>query len=198
MIKTRIIGGCWRRRNIITNTHNTQLRPTTDRLRETLFNWLSPHVEGMRCLDLFSGTGILGFEALSRGAKYVDFVEKNKKCYLEIKKNIKTLKCYTNTKTFHMDAFKFIHTIPKASYDLIFLDAPFNDKIIPEICLTIHALEIMKQSGFVFIEMQYQKNIESLNLEGKQHWELLREKKIGMVLAQLYRVSKLKQTNALI
>ena len=88
--KVRSIGGFWRSR-LVPVIEEAGLRPSTDRVRETLFNWLGPSLEGSRCLDLFAGTGVLGLEACSRGALHVTFVEFNPKIFLNLEKTIVTL-----------------------------------------------------------------------------------------------------------
>ena len=122
----RIIGGEWRGRRLpVPNV--TGLRPTLDRFRETLFNWLMFDVEGARCLDLFAGSGALGLEALSRGAAYVDFVDNSKAAITGINQHLASLNC-TAARTHQQPAEAWLKAQSAsdklAPYDLIFLDPP--------------------------------------------------------------------------
>ncbi len=119
----RIIGGEWRSRRLRFPAIDG-LRPTLDRVRETLFNWLQFEVEGARVLDAFAGSGALGFEALSRGAKEVIFLEKNPKAALQLKENLSTLNA-RNAQVWAGDALHWLSQNPEP-YDLVFLDPPFG------------------------------------------------------------------------
>jgi len=125
----RIIGGEWRSRRLRFPAAR-DLRPTPDRVRETLFNWLGQTVTGWRVLDLFAGSGVLGFEALSRGAAWVGFVEKNPRVARELERNLAVLGCEADR--FHvwtMDALRWLAeppAVPGARVDLVFLDPPFR------------------------------------------------------------------------
>lgn len=119
----RIIGGEWRSRRL--NFPAIEgLRPTLDRIRETLFNWLQYDVEGRRVLDVFAGSGALGFEALSRGAKQVQFLEKNIQAASQIQSNL-TLLLATNAQVWAGDSLQWLAR-NSAEYDLVFLDPPFH------------------------------------------------------------------------
>lgn len=119
----RIIGGQWRSRRLRFQPVDG-LRPTLDRVRETLFNWLQFDVEGARVLDAFAGSGALGLEALSRGAKDVTFLEKHPKVALQLRDNLKQLGA-NNAQVWAGDALQWLQQTPE-SYDLIFLDPPFG------------------------------------------------------------------------
>jgi 16S rRNA (guanine966-N2)-methyltransferase len=101
----RIIGGEWRSRKLLF-IDAQGLRPTPDRIRETLFNWLQGRILGANCLDLFAGSGVLGLEALSRGANQVDFVEKNKAVAKQLESNLGLLKSDSNV--YHQDALDYL------------------------------------------------------------------------------------------
>ena len=106
------------------------LRPTTDRIRETLFNWLGQDLTGLRCLDLFAGTGALGFEAASRGASAVTLLEKDKKAHANLLKNFDLLKSSPATGSVEIlqgDSLEFLKRQPDHSANLIFIDPPFQD-----------------------------------------------------------------------
>ena len=123
----RIIGGEWRSRRLRFPAIDG-LRPTLDRVRETLFNWLQFDVEGARVLDAFAGSGALGFEALSRGAKEVIFLEKNPKAAVQLKENLSTLKA-RNAQVWAGDALNWLQQNPEP-YDLVFLDPPFGQQLL--------------------------------------------------------------------
>ncbi|PKO84765.1 MAG: 16S rRNA (guanine(966)-N(2))-methyltransferase RsmD [Betaproteobacteria bacterium HGW-Betaproteobacteria-11] len=134
MSRIRITGGEWRSR-LIQVTAAPGLRPTPDRVRETLFNWLGQDLSGRSCLDLFAGSGILGFEAASRGADYVALVESSRLAFAQLQKNAATLDC-PRLALFCCDALKFAP--PEARrFDLIFLDPPYHqgwlERILPRL-----------------------------------------------------------------
>ena len=127
--KVRIIGGNWRSR-LLTVVDLPGLRPTTDRIRETVFNWLGQDLTSLRCLDLFAGTGALGFEAASRGASAVTLLEKDKKAYANLLKNFDLLKSSPATGSVEIlqgDSLEFLRRQPDQSANLIFIDPPFQD-----------------------------------------------------------------------
>ena len=106
------------------------LRPSTDRIRETLFNWLGQDLSGLRCLDLFAGTGALGFEAASRNAEAVILLEKDKKAYVNLQANLKLLLSTPVSSTveiLHKDGLEFLKQQADHSSNLIFIDPPFQD-----------------------------------------------------------------------
>ncbi len=120
--RVRIIGGEWRSR-FITFPDQQDLRPTPDRVRETLFNWLGQDLTGLRCLDLFAGSGALGFEAASRGAKQVTMVERERDACAALEANRKTLNA-TRVEIVRADALHFLRGAPGV-YDVVFVDPPF-------------------------------------------------------------------------
>jgi 16S rRNA (guanine966-N2)-methyltransferase len=123
--RVRIIGGTWRSR-LISFPDQQDLRPTPDRVRETLFNWLGQDLTGLRCLDLFAGSGALGFEAASRGAKQVVMVERERGACAALEANRKTLAA-TQVEIIRADALDFLRG-GQGVYDVVFLDPPFaND-----------------------------------------------------------------------
>jgi len=145
--EVRIIGGQWRGRKLQFPSR-PGLRPTLGRVRETLFNWLAPTISGARCLDLYAGSGALGFEALSRGAAEVTFVERDRKAAQALKKNVGMLDA--RAEVFHMSAARFLASHP-APYDLILFDPPFADDstfaLLP-VLLESH----LTATGFLYLE----------------------------------------------
>jgi 16S rRNA (guanine966-N2)-methyltransferase len=124
--RVRIIGGAWRSR-LITFPDQPGLRPTPDRVRETLFNWLGQDLTGLRCLDLFAGSGALGFEAASRGAKQVMMVERERGAYAALEANRKALGA-APVEIVRADALDFLRG-GQGVYDVVFLDPPFANNM---------------------------------------------------------------------
>lgn len=127
--KIRIIGGNWRSR-LLTVVDLPGLRPTTDRIRETLFNWLGQDLTGLRCLDLFAGTGALGFEAASRGSDLVVLLEKDKKAHASLKTNFALLQSSPASgivEILHRDSLEYLKQQADRSSNLIFIDPPFQE-----------------------------------------------------------------------
>ena len=137
--EVRIIGGKWKGRKLPFQG-SSSLRPTPGRSRETLFNWLRPYIGELRCLDLFAGSGVLGFEALSQGAERCVFVDKNRKTIDRIRSNIALLQT-DQAEVRNMDALRFLRS-EQDRYDVVFLDPPFN---APE--LLAKAMELLIEQG---------------------------------------------------
>ena len=129
--RLRIVAGNWRSR-LLDIADVPGLRPTSERIRETLFNWLAPRIEGARCLDLFAGTGALGLEALSRGAAATVFVEKSALAVGALKSNVEKLGAEGAT-ICKADAFQYLRQIPVKSFDIVFLDPPFAADMLEEL-----------------------------------------------------------------
>jgi 16S rRNA (guanine(966)-N(2))-methyltransferase RsmD len=128
--RVRIIGGAWRSRVIRFATCD-DLRPTPDRVRETLFNWLGQDLTGKRCLDLFAGSGALGFEAASRGAQNVVMVERGRKVFHGLQENARLLAA-TTVSLHCADGLEFLR-LDNACYDVVFLDPPFRFDLLPQV-----------------------------------------------------------------
>jgi len=144
----RIIGGRWKR-SLLPVLEAEGLRPTPDRVRETLFNWLGQDLSGMTCLDLFAGSGALGFEAASRGAAAVTLVEANPRVARQLRDNQYRLDA-TQVKVVQGDAFAVASQMPAASFDVVFLDPPFaEDWIGPAL---EHAARLSRPGGAVYVE----------------------------------------------
>lgn len=152
MNKVRIIGGRWRR-HLLRFPDNDELRPTHDRVRETVFNWLSNEIEGASCLDLFAGSGALGFEALSRGALKVVMIDSSSEAVSALKSNADTLG------VMNCDIIQgvFPSNLPhfrQHSFDIIFLDPPYNKGLIEESIQWILKTECLKDQALVYIEAE--------------------------------------------
>ena len=153
--KVRIIAGQWRGRKI-EFLNLKSVRPTPDRVRETLFNWLSPSISNARCLDLFAGSGALGFEALSRGAANAVLVDKNARVCEKLKEQAKTLKA-NNTRIVHQEATQFV-TDCQDSFDIVFIDPPFNSNLAATLAQALLDSPILNSNTMIYIEIPVSKH----------------------------------------
>ncbi len=179
----RIIGGKWKGKKLYFNL-NDDLRPTPDRAKETLFNWLGQDLNEMHCLDLFSGTGALGLEALSRGAKKVTFVEKNKDYLQKIKKVYLEMSQKEDCDFYCAECLEWVQNkSSKAKYDLIFIDPPFNKNLIDNLLSNILSKELLSESGKIYFEFE-----KKLDLKIPESLDLKKKKSLGKksyVLAEI-------------
>jgi 16S rRNA (guanine966-N2)-methyltransferase len=172
--KLRIIGGRWRGRRL-SIPEAEGLRPTPDRVRETLFNWLQPYIAGASCLDLFAGTGALCLEALSRGAGQVVMVEKNAHVVESLRQHVAMLQA-VNAGVVHADAVDFLRQTPQP-FDIIFLDPPFKSDLIAPCAELVETNGWIKRGGLVYVEAPSQVDVLPLPAT----WELIHSKKAGQV-----------------
>jgi 16S rRNA (guanine966-N2)-methyltransferase len=179
----RIIAGAWRGRRI----HFPDvpaLRPTPDRVRETLFNWLQHSVADSRCLDLFAGSGALGLEALSRGAKEVVFIEQFPAAARALQEQLVRFGGASKGRVMEMGAARYLRT-PAEPFDIAFLDPPFGKDALAEYMPVLDEGNWLKVGGLVYLENE--------RLAGKPklpgHWELLKSKSAGEVGYHLARVN---------
>ena len=170
----RIIGGRNKSYRIVFKA-SPDLRPTSDRAKETLFSWLQFEIENKSCLDLFAGTGGLGLEALSRGANHVTFVEKDKVLHLNIIKNINHLGHKNNIEIFHNDAYRWLKT-NKRTFDYIFLDPPFDRVEYSDLLSKIYERNIINEGGKIFLETS-----KHTELKLRDSLRILKDKIIGDV-----------------
>jgi 16S rRNA (guanine966-N2)-methyltransferase len=178
--KLRIIGGSLRGSRLDV-PQAPGLRPTPDRVRETLFNWLMPVIEGARCLDLFAGTGALGIEALSRGAGAVDFIETDAKLADLLRANLLRLKQTAQVQ--RTDAERFIAT-PGERYDIVFLDPPFTANLWSPIAQALEQHDRLDDGAWLYVESP-----DMLVPELPPSFGLHRENRAGAVRYALYRRS---------
>lgn len=179
----RIIGGKWRSRKI-SFLPLPGLRPTTDRIRETLFNWLSPYINGANCLDLFSGSGALSFEALSRGAKSVTIVDKSPKVIAKLEENAKTLQAI-NAEFYCLTIPEELTKIPKQIFDIVFLDPPFQQNLIKICCEKLLELGLVNKNTLVYIESEKELDIKFVMLQNFTILQSKATKNIGYHLIKL-------------
>jgi 16S rRNA (guanine966-N2)-methyltransferase len=156
------------------------LRPTTDRVKETVFNWLMPFIQDSNCLDCFAGSGGLGFEALSRGASHVSFVELNKPAAQQLTENQRLLNV-ENTSIINSDALSFIKNNSQ-KFDVVFLDPPFRKDFIEQTAMLLNE-NSLAENALIYVEMESDNNSQQLPL----NWKLLKEKVAGQVIYRLYQ-----------
>ncbi|MGB6307198.1 MAG: 16S rRNA (guanine(966)-N(2))-methyltransferase RsmD [Steroidobacteraceae bacterium] len=186
----RIIGGGWRGRRV--NFPDVPgLRPTPDRVRETLFNWLQRAVAGARCLDLFAGSGALGLEALSRGAKQLVFVEQAVVAAQALREQLIRFGGEARGQVMEMGAARFLRSAPEP-FDIVFLDPPFGRGGLAEYIPLLDAGQWLRPEALVYLENAKAEGAPSLPAD----WELLKSKSAGEVGYHLARVNARVRVNA--
>lgn len=173
--RVRIIGGAWRSR-LIDFPDVVGLRPTPDRIRETLFNWLGQTLDGKECLDLFAGSGAMGFEALSRGARRVVMVERDAAAVRALRDNAARLGA-SNLELVAGDAPKFLQEDARR-FDVIFLDPPYRDRLVPEMLARLAPR--LNEGGMVYAESDG-------TLDLGDDWDIWRSGRAGAVHYYLLR-----------
>jgi 16S rRNA (guanine966-N2)-methyltransferase len=176
----RIIAGQWRGRKLHFPTIQ-QIRPTPDRVRETLFNWLMPVVEGARCLDLFAGSGALGLEALSRGASEVVFCDSNKKITRYLKDTLDLLGS-DKAQVVNQDGLDFLQACD-LPFDIVFLDPPYDAGVLLTCCELLEQHQLLKTDARIYLEHRGDLPVDKL----PNNWHVIREKQAGQVCYQLVR-----------
>lgn len=179
----RIIGGEWRGRKLrFPDAPN--LRPTPDRVRETIFNWLSPIINGAHCLDLFAGSGALGLEALSRGAASTTFVDSHKKVVQALKSHLDLLSSNDRAKVFELDGIKFLKGEVQ-KYDLVFLDPPYHLDFMRKVIPLLEANEWLAKDAKIYLEIEKRQSLPVLPV----NWQELKVKTAGEVKYFLFQRS---------
>jgi 16S rRNA (guanine966-N2)-methyltransferase len=186
----RIIGGGWRGRRV-SFPDVPGLRPTPDRVRETLFNWLQHHLADARCLDLFAGSGALGLEALSRGAREVVFVEQAVAASRALQEQLTRLGGAGQARVTEMGAARYLRSTPQA-FDIVFLDPPFGHDALAEYMPLLDAGEWLRPGALVYLENEKSAGVPPL----PARWELLKSKSAGEVGYHLARVNARIPVNA--
>lgn len=147
----RIIAGQWRGRRLPVLDHDG-LRPSTDRVRETLFNWLMHDISSARCLDLFAGSGALGLECLSRGADSVVFVESNKRVAEQLQQNLQSLQALDKGDVINQNALNTVRQQAKAPFDLVFLDPPFDSDLLSQVMPLLNDNGWLADNALIYVE----------------------------------------------
>ena len=181
----RIIAGQWRGRKLQFPSLEG-LRPTPDRVRETLFNWLAADIAGSRCLDLFAGSGALGLEALSRGAAHVDLVDSAGEAISQLRQHLQLLN--SSSGRLWLDRadnwLQQFNRQQQPPYDIIFLDPPFRQQLASSCIKIINERQLLSPSSWVYLEMAVEETLPVT----PQHWRLHREKTAGQVCYRLFAI----------
>ncbi|MDC0662880.1 16S rRNA (guanine(966)-N(2))-methyltransferase RsmD [Marinobacter sp. SS21] len=177
----RIIGGDWRSRKLRFPDAGG-VRPTPARTRETLFNWLSFHLAGSHCLDLFAGSGALGLEALSRGAASATFVEHHPELAQALRQNLQALQCASATVSCQ-GVESYLATAPQA-FDVVFMDPPFRQDWLARLYPLLNQHPWLKPGSWVYVEHESELSPPA----PPANWHLHRQKRAGQVCYNLFRV----------
>ena len=164
---TRIIAGKFRGTKIPFRL-NKSLRPTENKTKETLFNWLMNDLDQKLCLDMYAGTGSLGFEAISRGAVRVVFIENDRDRYRAIINIAKKLNVQKICNIFNANSINFDYKIFEEKFDIIFLDPPFHGNLIKKSLDIIFEKNLLAEKGLIYIESEMDLNVESLTIRMKK------------------------------
>jgi 16S rRNA (guanine966-N2)-methyltransferase len=173
--RLRIVAGKWRNR-LLNIADVPGLRPTSERIRETLFNWLAPTIEGACCLDLFAGTGALGLEALSRGARETVFVEQSATAAQALRNAILTLEA-SGTIVHNDDAVGFLRRKESRQFDIVFLDPPFAADMLVDLCRLLDQASVLVSGAQIYIEEDRARPAA----EFPEGWRVVKSKNAGNV-----------------
>lgn len=183
----RINAGEWRSR-MLKFPDAVGLRPTPERVRQTVFNWLGQDLTGLSCLDLFAGTGVMGFEALSRGAISTTLVEKSAPAYMALLENKLLLKA-ERALVLHQDALVFLNAYSQndslQKFDLIFLDPPYHQQWLPKVLPLLKFC--LRSEGHIYVESEYSLDSAPELVDG---WQIIKQSKAGNVFYHLLKLLK--------
>lgn len=189
--EVRIIGGQWRGRKLHFPA-TPGLRPTPNRIRETLFNWLAPHLADAHCLDLFAGSGALGFEALSRHAKSVTFIEQSKLLVSYLKNQLKQLHAENQAQVYQAQ-FPFLSQslfkLNPTLFNIVFLDPPFQQNLLGLACAWLVSEGLLAPDSLIYLEAE----ASLKNLILPENWEIQHFKTAGQVHYALVQ-ARLRET----
>lgn len=171
----RIVGGQWRSRKLAF-AEVDGLRPTADRIRETLFNWLAPHIQGARVLDVFSGSGAMLFEAMSRGAASSLGLESSRSAQRCIEQNLKLLNC-NNAQIICTDALNYLAAPASNNFDIVLLDPPFYQGLLEPACQLLEENGWLADNALIYLETELPR--EQFRLP--ENWQQLRAKHSGQL-----------------
>lgn len=183
--RLRIIGGRWRGMRIEFPDH-AELRPSPDRVRETLFNWLQTVILDARCLDLFAGSGALGIEALSRGAAASVFVERDARAVESINASLQRLGAIGGS-AIRADALSWLEAAPALPFDIVFLDPPYAAGLLPQVCEKLARNRWLAPSAMIYMESPAGEPLPAL----PAGWSLHRSRRAGQVGYHLARIKGL-------
>lgn len=185
--KLRIIGGKWRGRKIAFPALSG-LRPTTGRVRETLFNWLSDYIEDTYCLDLFAGSGALGFEALSRGCAHVTFIDRSNDVMKALKQSAEFLNAAHTEFICREFPFSTFFPLKNSPFNIVFLDPPFYKGLINQATLWLEEVNILASKAYIYVEVE-----KNISLVPPNNWKFYREKRTASLFYGLFLRCKKEQ-----
>lgn len=185
----RIIGGQWRGRKLPV-PDSPGLRPTTDRVRETLFNWLAPSMVDARCLDCFAGSGALGIEALSRYAASATLLEMDRNVAQQLQQNLVTLKA-AHARVVNTNSLAFLAQAG-TPHDVVFVDPPFRKGLLEETLMLLENNGWLANDALIYVESEVENGLPPV----PAHWDLHREKVAGQVAYRLYHRQSQGETDA--
>jgi 16S rRNA (guanine966-N2)-methyltransferase len=177
--RVRIIAGEWRSR-VIPIPQGVELRPTTDRIRETLFNWLSPYIEDARCLDVCSGSGILAFESLSRGAAHATLIDNEYSVSQHLQQQAALFKT-TQAEIVCADVVQWLAKPATQKFEIAFVDPPFASLLWEPICHHLENNNWLAPNALIYLEMPTQQKLQL-----PAHWKALKQKRAGNVNYELW------------
>ncbi len=176
----RIIGGQWRGRKFAF-IPGQGLRPTTDRIRETLFNWLAPDIAEASCLDLFAGSGALGLEALSRGAGSCEFIDASGTAIAQIENHLEVVAAKSRARCQAITAAQFLAATERC-YDIVFIDPPFGEDLVERTCEVLEKRRLLAPGALIYVETAAGEPRPAV----PANWHPHREKTAGGVAFRLY------------
>lgn len=184
----RLIAGVWRGSKL-NFADGDGLRPTSERVRETLFNWLAPHIKGAHCLDLFAGSGALAFEALSRGAATAYAIDTNRQAVAIMQSEARRLGAH-QLSVCSADALRWLASQPLAHgesrFNIVFLDPPFASDFLPEVVVTLEQSGLLAVDARIYIELPGEADLPAM----PAHWQLLKQRRAGNVQYLLFVVEQ--------
>lgn len=179
--EVRIISGSWRGRKLAV-LDAEGLRPTTDRVKETLFNWLMHDINGAVVLDCFAGSGSLGFEALSRYASHCTLLERDKMAAAQLLRNQRKLEC-SNADVINIDSLSWLKQLAKRQYNVVFIDPPFRKNLAVPCCQLLEQQQWLTTTALIYLETEKELDVTAL----PANWRLLKEKVAGQLAYRLYQ-----------
>jgi|SRR5690606_7903417 len=179
--EVRIISGQWRGRKLAV-LDAEGLRPTTDRVKETLFNWLMHDIDGANVLDCFAGSGSLAFEALSRHANSATLIEREAALARQLQHNINKLNC-NNASVMQQDCLSYLNTTASTRFDVVFIDPPFRKNLALPCCQLLEQYHWLTDNALIYLETEKELTVAQL----PANWRLLKEKIAGQLAYRLYQ-----------
>jgi 16S rRNA (guanine966-N2)-methyltransferase len=183
LTKLRIISGKWRNRKL-DFIHNINLRPTPERIRETVFNWITDYIHNAKILDCFAGSGIFAIEALSRGAARASIIDNSIDAINNINKNVNKLGI-DNIDVIYQDCLLYLKANKQnIKYDLVFIDPPFHQNMLKKTCTLLHDNKFIHKNSLIYTETER----DIGNAEMPENWKLIKSKASKSIRYQLWKV----------